>query len=121
MREPMFRPLVGSERGDADESGRRRHKRSRSFCRFFPAGCPKKSFGKNSDSPVDFLVTGGEVHDCKEAPDLIAKLPLADYIVADKGYDSEPFRIQIREKGSMPLIPRKHNSTVGNDDMDWSL
>jgi hypothetical protein len=27
--EPMFRPLVGSGRGDEDESGRRRHWRSR--------------------------------------------------------------------------------------------
>jgi len=71
--------------------------------------------------PIGFSVTGGEVHDCKEAPELVAKLPLADYMVADKGYDSEPFRIQIREKGSVPMIPRKQNSTVGNDDMDWGL
>jgi len=71
--------------------------------------------------PIHFSVTGGEVHDCKEAPALVAKLPLADYTVADKGYDSEPLRIQIREKGSVPVIPRKQNSTVGNEDMDWCL
>ena len=34
--------------------------------------------------PIHFLVTGGEVHDCKEAPKLVAELPKADYIVADK-------------------------------------
>jgi transposase len=46
---------------------------------------------------------------------------LADYMIADKGYDSEPLRIQIREKGSVPIIPRKQNSTIGNDEMDWCL
>lgn len=71
--------------------------------------------------PIHFSVTGGEVHDCKEAPAFVAKLPLADYTVADKGYDSESLRIQIREKGSVPVIPRKQNSTVGNEDMDWCL
>ncbi|WP_207906597.1 hypothetical protein [Methylomonas methanica] len=48
---------VGSERGDADESGRRRHKRSRNFCRFFLLGSSKKSFGKNSDSPIQAAKT----------------------------------------------------------------
>lgn len=71
--------------------------------------------------PIHFSVTGGEVHDCKEAPELVANLPLADYMVADKGYDSELLRIDIREKGSIPVIPRKQNSTVGNEGMDWGL
>jgi transposase len=71
--------------------------------------------------PIHFSVTGGEVHDCKEAPALVAKLPLANYTIADNGYDSEPLRLQIREKGSVPIIPRKQNSTVGNDGMDWCL
>ncbi len=31
--------------------------------------------------PLHFLVTGGEVHDCKEAPTLVAELPDADYII----------------------------------------
>ena len=38
--------------------------------------------------PIEFLLTGGEVHDAKEAPNLIQKLPNADFIIADKGYDS---------------------------------
>lgn len=45
--------------------------------------------------PIHFSVTGGEVQDCKEAPELVAKLPLAKYMIADKGYDSEPLRIQM--------------------------
>ena len=57
----------------------------------------------------------------KEAPRLVAELPDADYIIADRGYDSEDLRIQIRNKGAIPIIPRKKNSIVGNDDIDWCL
>jgi transposase len=71
--------------------------------------------------PIEFEITGGEVHDCKVAPDFIAKLPTADYTIADKGYDSEELRELIRQKSSIPIIPRKSNSTIGNDDMDWGL
>ena len=39
--------------------------------------------------PIEFLLTGGEVHDAKEALNLIAKLPKADFIIADKGYDRD--------------------------------
>ncbi len=35
--------------------------------------------------PIEFILTGGEVHDSKAAPDLIAKLPSSDYVIADKG------------------------------------
>lgn len=71
--------------------------------------------------PIDFEITGGEVHDCKVAPEFFAKLPHADYMIADKGYDSEELREIIREKYSIPIIPRKRNSKIGNDDMDWDL
>ena len=71
--------------------------------------------------PIEFDLTGGEVHDCKAAPELITKLPHAEYIIADKGYDSEELRYLIRTKSSIPMIPRKSNSTIGNADMDWCL
>ena len=71
--------------------------------------------------PIDFELTGGEVHDCKVAPEFIEKLPVSDYVIADKGYDSEELRELIRKKSSIPLIPRKSNSVIGNDDMDWGL
>ena len=71
--------------------------------------------------PIQFDLTGGEVHDSKAALELIAHLPFADYTIADKGYDSEEIRDLIREKGSIPLIPRKKNSKTGNADMDWCL
>ncbi|MFO1258470.1 MAG: IS5 family transposase [Gammaproteobacteria bacterium] len=71
--------------------------------------------------PIEFDLTGGEVHDCKAAPELIEKLPTSDYTVADKGYDSEEVRELIRKKASTPVIPRKKNSKTGNADIDWSL
>ena len=71
--------------------------------------------------PIEFLLTGGQVHDAKEAPNLIAKLPKADFIIADRGYDSEEIREQIRQKSSIPIIPRKKNSKTGNADIDWGL
>jgi len=71
--------------------------------------------------PIEFELTGGEIHDCTAAPNLIDKLDVSEIIVADKGYDSEKIRTQIRDKGSMPVIPRKENSLVGNHDMDWCL
>ena len=48
--------------------------------------------------PIEFLVTGGETHDSKAASELIAQLPAAEAVVADKA-----------------------NSVIGNADMDWAL
>lgn len=71
--------------------------------------------------PIAFQLTGGEVHDAKAAPDFIKTLPMANYIIADKGYDSEEIREQIRQQSCIPIIPRKKNSIAGNADIDWGL
>ncbi|VAW91179.1 Mobile element protein [hydrothermal vent metagenome] len=71
--------------------------------------------------PIEFDITGGEIHDSKAAPGLIDKLPISDYVIADKGYDSEAIREHIRDRNSRPIIPRKQNSKVGNADIDWCL
>lgn len=71
--------------------------------------------------PIEFIITGGEVHDCKAANELIELLPQGDFVVADKGYDSEAIREKIRERDSIPVIPRKQNSLLGNADIDWCL
>lgn len=47
--------------------------------------------------PIGFEITGGEVHDCKVAPEFIEKLPNANFTIADKGYDSEVVREAIRK------------------------
>ena len=69
--------------------------------------------------PIDFEMTGGEVHDCKVALEFFANLPDADYMIADKGYDSEELHDIVLAKSSVPIIPRKSNSKTGNDDIDW--
>lgn len=48
-------------------------------------------------------------------------LPELQYTIADRGYDSESVRGFIRQKGSTPMSPRKKNSVIGSDDMDWRL
>lgn len=71
--------------------------------------------------PIEFTLTGGEVHDCKAAPEFIKHLPRSEYTIADKGYDSEEVRKCIQNKSSIPVIPRKKNSKTGNADIDWCL
>ena len=71
--------------------------------------------------PIGFIVTSGDVHDSKVANELIDKLPQSEFVIADKGYDSEPIRENVRKNNSVPIIPRKRNSKVGNDDIDWCL
>ena len=69
---------------------------------------------------ITFVITGGEVHDSTPAPTLIQQLKEedCDFIVADKGYDSDPLREQIRKQGTTPIIPRRKNSTKTNEDFD---
>ena len=71
--------------------------------------------------PIDFDITGGDVNDCKAAPEIIARLPKTDVVIADKGYDSKTIREQIASKGSQVVIPRKRNSIKGNGDLDRGL
>ena len=54
-------------------------------------------------------------------PEFIARLPLAETLMADEGYDSEELRRPIVAQGSRPSIPRRSNSKIGNDEMDWTL
>lgn len=46
---------------------------------------------------------------------------VADYIIADRGCDSEALGEQIRDKNIIPVISKKKSSKVGNDDIDWCL
>jgi transposase len=41
-------------------------------------------------------------------------LPQSNFIIADKGYDSEAIRDKVHECGSEPVIPRRQNSKQGN-------
>ena len=72
-------------------------------------------------NPIDFEITGGEIHDAKAANQIIAKVGDAENVIADKGYDSEAIRDEIRSKGSTPIIPRKSNAIKSNPEFDSHL
>lgn len=60
--------------------------------------------------PLDFVLTGGEVHDGPILPELLNQPtpPLA--ICADKGYDSTASRQAIIDDGAVPVIPYRSNT-----------
>ncbi len=72
-------------------------------------------------NPIDFEITGGEVHDAKVAEKVIEKIGSAVHFIADKGYDSESIREQVRLFGMNPVIPRKSNSRKANPEFDGFL
>ena len=72
-------------------------------------------------NPIDFEITGGEVHDSKVAGKLIKKVGKAKNFIADKGYDSDEIRTLSREAGMNPVIPRRSNSKKQNPEFDVYL
>jgi transposase len=67
--------------------------------------------------PVRLRLTAGQRHDMDQAKSLVEGLA-PDYVVADKGYDSDPLRATIRRQGGKPVIPsrkghrrRRHDRT----------
>jgi len=65
-------------------------------------------------NPIDFEITGGQVHDIQMASELVERTPQSTYTIADKGYDGEYLRWVIRECDSTPVIPRKSNAKKEN-------
>jgi transposase len=61
--------------------------------------------------PLNFIVTGGQVHDSQVVEEMLdtPNPPLA--VAADKAYDSQKVRQQIGDKGALPVIPSRDNAT----------
>ena len=55
-------------------------------------------------NPVRFILTAGQVHDIRQAADLIAGLPFQKRL-AGKGYDSDRFREVIAAAGGEVVMP----------------
>ena len=55
-------------------------------------------------------MTGGQVHDSQVVEQVLhtPKPPLA--VIADKAYDSEKVRRQIKDEGALPVIPSRSNA-----------
>ena len=71
--------------------------------------------------PIDFKITGGQVHDSQVAEQLIETVEEADYLIADKGYDAVTIRILIKNKNMIPIIPMRSNSKRLNKEFDKYL
>jgi len=57
------------------------------------------------------IITSGTVHDCKMAETLIEGLS-AEYLLGDKGYDSDNLIAKAHAAGMIPVIPPKSNRKV---------
>lgn len=59
--------------------------------------------------PIDIVLTPGQRHDGKAAPDLLEALEQDAIVLADKAYDSDAIRKRIEDKGAWANIPAKRN------------
>ena len=55
--------------------------------------------------PLSFFMTAGQVSDYTGAAALLERLPTAQWLLADRGYDADWFRAALEEKGIKPCIP----------------
>ena len=58
--------------------------------------------------PLKFVITGGQVHDVTQAEGLLRESS-SEYVLADKGYDSNELIAMIRAKAAIPVIPCRSN------------
>ena len=61
--------------------------------------------------PVRMLITSGTIADCTQASKLVEGID-ANYLLADKGYDSDDFVSNLEEQGITPVIPPRRNRKV---------
>ena len=59
-------------------------------------------------NPLRVILSAGQITDIERAEALIKDQP-AEFIVADKGYDSDANRAAIRAAGAEPCIPPRRN------------
>jgi transposase len=59
-------------------------------------------------NPLHFILTGGERHDITQAEELLGE-EVGEHVLADRGYDSDPFIEFILEHGAVPVIPPRKN------------
>ncbi len=55
-----------------------------------------------------FILTGGQHNDITQGEALIENL-VADYVLADKGYDADAFVLKLKEMGAEVIIPSRVN------------
>ncbi len=65
-------------------------------------------------NPLTFVLTPGQRHDCTQAAHLLQAV-CCDYVIADKGYDSDALLQLIAEQQAIPVIPAKKNRSQSRD------
>ncbi len=73
---------------------------------------------------MDFILTGGNIHDSTEAQALLDKSAThasgqIESVTADKGYDSAAIVAHIEAMGAKPVIPQLSNRKVRRS-VDWA-
>ncbi len=61
-------------------------------------------------NPLEFVLTPGQAHDITQAAALLAGYQ-TDYVIADKGYDADPFLDEIAAIDAIAVIPARKNRT----------
>lgn len=65
-------------------------------------------------NPIDFMLTGGEVHD-SQCADALLEGKKADFIVADKAYDNNAVLQKVAQMEAIAVIPPKSNRKEQRD------
>jgi transposase len=66
--------------------------------------------------PLRLLLSKGNRNDITQAPELLKDMGLADcFVLADKGYDSTDFVLQVEEAGGIAVIPSRATNRVQRD------
>ena len=72
-------------------------------------------------NPLDFVLTGGQVHDATQGEALLSLTPEgAEMLVGDKGYDSDALVQAIEARGLEAVIPSRSNRTEPRK-VDWFI
>jgi transposase len=64
--------------------------------------------------PVRFCLTAGQVNDATQADHLLEEIE-TNYVIADRGYDSERVLEKIEELGAVAVIPPRSNRKEQSD------
>ena len=59
--------------------------------------------------PIRLFMTAGQRSDYTGARAFLGDLPPAKHLLADRGYDADWFRNELKEKGISPCIPSRKN------------
>ena len=62
--------------------------------------------------PIVLHLTPAQHADIRIAPELVAKAGPFRPLLADRGYDSDPFRDALHDMGAKPVIPGRRNRNI---------